>query len=233
VPFLAPRRKAVTPGNQGRFPGFDVLAEVDRWDDVTAGAVLARLDPSPDLSFFTPSEQAAASALFDLLLAQRDEPKVPVLAMVDRRLALDETDGWFYEDMPEDAEAWRMTLAWLDEDAVELSGRKFHELADNDKGRLVQGIQDAEKWHGLPAKHVWSLWTRYACAAFYSHPWAWNEIGFGGPAYPRGYKALGVDQLEGWEVAEHVARDPVPWSDRVEMARRTHEAHVGQSNSGS
>ena len=28
-------------------------------------------------------------------------------------------------------------------------------------------------------------------AAFYSHPWAWNEIGFGGPAYPRGYMRLG------------------------------------------
>ena len=27
--------------------------------------------------------------------------------------------------------------------------------------------------------------------AFYSHPWAWNEIGFGGPAYPRGYMRLG------------------------------------------
>jgi hypothetical protein len=27
--------------------------------------------------------------------------------------------------------------------------------------------------------------------AFYSHPWAWNEIGFGGPAYPRGFMRLG------------------------------------------
>ena len=33
---------------------------------------------------------------------------------------------------------------------------------------------------------------RSMLAAFYSHPWAWNEIGFGGPAYPRGYARLGV-----------------------------------------
>jgi hypothetical protein len=32
---------------------------------------------------------------------------------------------------------------------------------------------------------------RAALAAFYSHPWAWNEIGFGGPAYPRGFMRLG------------------------------------------
>ncbi len=32
---------------------------------------------------------------------------------------------------------------------------------------------------------------RVILEAFYSHPWAWNEIGFGGPAYPQGYMRLG------------------------------------------
>jgi hypothetical protein len=64
---------------------------------------------------------------------------------------------------------------------------------------------------------------RYACAAFYSHPHAWQEIGFGGPAYPRGYKALGLNGREGWEVPEVDAHDPLPWSHRVEAARRRHE----------
>jgi len=32
---------------------------------------------------------------------------------------------------------------------------------------------------------------RAILAAFYSHPWAWNEIGYGGPAYPQGYMRLG------------------------------------------
>ena len=54
----------------------------------------------------------------------------------------------------------------------------------------------------MPAARVWSLWTRYAASAFYAHPWAWNEIGFGGPAYPRGYKNLGLDRREPWEVAD-------------------------------
>ena len=214
MPFRAPRRRAVTPQGQGRFPGYDVLDEVRRWDDVTAGVVLARLDPPTELSFFTDAEQATAAALFDLLLAQHHEPKVPVLALVDQRLALDETDGWFFEDMPEDAEAWRVTLAHLDDDARRLHGGAFHQLTVAQQGELVQGIEDADTWHGLPAGHVWSLWTRYACAAFYSHPWAWNEIGFGGPAYPRGYKVLHPGWREPWEVAERDASDPAPWSRR-------------------
>ena len=53
---------------------------------------------------------------------------------------------------------------------------------------------------------MWSLWTRYACTAFYSHPWAWNEIGFPGPAYPRGYKNPGVDAREPFEVARRHGR---------------------------
>ena len=46
--------------------------------------------------------------------------------------------------------------------------------------------------------------------AFYSHPWAWNEIGFGGPAYPRGYARMGVGLSEAWEGAEAFDVDPVP-----------------------
>jgi hypothetical protein len=69
---------------------------------------------------------------------------------------------------------------------------------------------DSDSWHGLPASHVWSLWTRYACTAFYAHPWAWNEIGFGGPAYPRGYKNAGLGKREPWERPERASHDPVP-----------------------
>ncbi len=66
---------------------------------------------------------------------------------------------------------------------------------------LIEQVPNAipGSWHDLPAKHVWSLWTRYAATAFYSHPWAWNEIGFPGPAYPRGYKNLGVGNREPFE----------------------------------
>jgi hypothetical protein len=227
MPFLPPARKALTPGGKGRFPGFDVLAHTELWDDVTAGIVLSRLDPPTDFSFFTPAEQAAAGALFDMLLAQHDEPKVPVLQLVDERLALDQTDGWRYQDMPEDQEAWRRSLAALDAEAQSRHGARFHELSTEDRGGVVQDVQDADEWHGMPAKHVWSLWTRYACAAFYSHPWAWNEIGFGGPAYPRGYMNLGLDRLEHWEVHEVEATDPVPWANRVEAAHEAHRKAAG------
>jgi Gluconate 2-dehydrogenase subunit 3 len=232
VPVRPPHAQGVTPGGKGRFAGFDVLEQADLWDDVTAGVVLARLDPPQAFSFFTPAEQATAEGLFDRLLAQDDEPRVPVALMVDRRLSVGETDGWRYADMPEDAEAWRRTLAALDDDALGHYGRPFARLGPDEQGVLIQAVQDHEQWHGLPAKRVWSLWTRYATTAFYSHPWAWNEIGFGGPAYPRGYKALGAGKREGWEVSDTHQVDPVKFSDRVHEAQSRHDQTIGRPREG-
>lgn len=211
-----------TPGQRGRYDGFDVLAQVPHWDPITTGVVLNRLAPDRRLSFFNAEEEPTLRALLDLLLAQYDDPKVPVAELIDQRLAAGETDGWRYEDMPEDGDAWKKSLAALDRVALNRHSRRFGQLEVAEQADLVQDVQDAKEWEGFAAGHLWSLWTRYACAAFYSHPWAWNEIGFSGPAYPRGYKNMGIGKREGWEVPEEDATDPVPWAERVEAANRAH-----------
>jgi hypothetical protein len=199
-------------GWEGRFPGFDVLGQDRHWDQVTADVVRARTGPFPALTFFTGPSASCARALLDLLTGQGDSPVVPVLEMVDSRLAAGETDGWRYADMPEDGQAWRDTLSYLDSDAGLRCGTSFADASVVDQMALVQAVQDlgSADWHGLPAAQVWSLWTRYACTAFYSHPLAWAEIGFPGPAYPRGYKNAGVGKLEPFEVRDaRPAEDPV------------------------
>jgi hypothetical protein len=196
----------------GRFPGFRVLDQAGHWDRVTAGVVLSRIGVPPDIRFFTPAEEAAATALCDRLLGQDTEPKVPVAALIDARLAEQETDGWRYEDMPEDGQAWRATLRYLDADCQAAVSCPLAEAAAADQRAVIQAVQDlgAKDWHGLVAEHVWSLWTRYACTAFYAHPSAWDEMGFPGPAYPRGYKNAAVDGREPFEVADtRPSDDPV------------------------
>ncbi len=41
-----------------------------------------------------------------------------------------------------------------------------------------------------------------AVKAYYAHPTAWSEIGFGGPASPRGYVRMDFDRRDPWEAAE-------------------------------
>jgi hypothetical protein len=207
VSYLPPSQRGVTPQHAGRFPGFDTLEQVKYWDHATAGVVLERLAVATQLAFFTADEVAVARPLLDLLLGQDGEPRIPVLQLIDTRLARGETDGWHYDDLPEDADAWRQTLAWLDEDAQTRHARGFAHLVRDEQAELIQEVQDlshnGDKWHGWNATHIWSLWTRYACTAFYSHPWAWNEMGFPGPAYPRGYLNIGVNARDKWEVSDH------------------------------
>jgi len=220
-----------TPGDHGRFDGYDVLSQAPTWDALTAGVVLSRLGPPPPLRYFTESEGATAAALLDRLLGQDVEPRLNLVAAVDTRLALGMTDGWRYADMPHDGEAWCRSLAAMNEDAQAAHGASLADLDLDAQRDVLQGVEDHVTadhsdgvWHGLPARHVWSLWTRYGCAAFYSHPWAWNEIGFGGPAYPRGYKNLGLEAREPWERPERDARNPVPWGRRAAQARSEHQA---------
>ncbi len=200
-----------TPGQQpSRFPGFDVLAQAERWDLVTAGVVLARLSLPAPLRFFTLAEEAVARPLLDHLLDQHEDPRVPVLEMIDIRLTDQQTDGWRYADLPEDGTAWRDSLAAVDDDARRRFDASFADCSRDQQAMLVQVVQDTgeQPWHQMRADRVWSLWTRYACTAFYAHPWAWNEIGFSGPAYPRGYKNRGLDKREPYEVADQQPVDP-------------------------
>ncbi|HEY2795793.1 MAG TPA: gluconate 2-dehydrogenase subunit 3 family protein [Micromonosporaceae bacterium] len=199
-----------------RFPGFEVLDQSRRWDQVTAGVIAERMRSDRDFRFFTRAEQATATALCDRLLGMSADDRIPVAAMIDARLAAAQTDGWRYADMPEDGEAWRATLTRLQEDARLRYGGDFALCDGDQQDRLIQVVQDSAggTWHELDATHVWSLWTRYACTAFYAHPTAWNEIGFSGPAYPRGYKNIGVDRLESYEVADaHPDIDPIRRGD--------------------
>jgi Gluconate 2-dehydrogenase subunit 3 len=213
----------IPSGAPARFPGYDVLGQRRTWDDATAAVVLGRLGPPPPVRFFTAVEEPTARALVDRLLGQDDEPRVPVLEMIDLRLVEGIGDGYRYERMPEDGEAWRRSIAALDADAFADRAGAFHTLDRAYQMDVIERVQVADgDWHGMPAARVFNLWMRYACTAFYAHPWAWNEIGFGGPAYPRGYANLGIDRRERWERAERDQPSPVPWADRADAAKKAH-----------
>jgi hypothetical protein len=58
---------------------------------------------------------------------------------------------------------------------------------------------------------------RAILAEFYSHPWSWNEIGFGGPAYPRGFMRIGpLAVREPFEKRGAADEDPVRIADRMQ-----------------
>lgn len=194
--WLPRQRRGTTPQMIGRYPDFDVLESTDSWDDATKKVVLARLEPPGPLRFFTPDEEPTLRAFCDIVLAQDHEPRVPVAEFVDAKLADGQLDGYQYADMPDDRDTWRLVLRGLDEAARERYGRtSFADAEPATQLALVnqfsQGWLQEGSFAQLTAGRAWSVCMRMTLSAFYSHPWAWNEIGFGGPAYPRGYMRLG------------------------------------------
>jgi hypothetical protein len=194
-PWRLPRqRRGTTPQGHGRYPDYDVLENASHWDDATRDVVLARVRDVPALRYFTPEEAEVLRPFLDVALAQDAEPRIPVLEMVDARLAAGEIDGYRYHDMPADGETWRRLARQLRADG-------FDRL--DDRHEYVRALHDGEhEWEGVNASRAWSVVMRYSLTAFYSHPWAWNEIGFGGPAYPRGYMRMGVGDHRGREPHE-------------------------------
>ncbi|MGB3895166.1 gluconate 2-dehydrogenase subunit 3 family protein [Mycolicibacter sinensis] len=194
--WLPRQRRGTTPQMIGRYPDFDVLESRDSWDEATRKVVLDRLEPPGPLRFFTAAEEPTLRAFCDIVLAQDAEPRVPVAEFIDAKLADGQLDGYQYADMPDDRDTWRLVLQGLDEAARGRYGRAS--FADAEVATQLAVVnQFSRGWlqegafAQLNSSRAWSVCMRMALSAFYSHPWAWNEIGFGGPAYPRGFMRLG------------------------------------------
>jgi hypothetical protein len=210
---LPRQRNGVTPQMHGRYPDYNVLDEADHWDEVTRRVVLDRVETVPEIRFFTHPEALTLRAFCDLVMAQDREPKIPVVEMVDAKLFAGQLDGFRFAGMPDDRETWRQAAKGLDAAARQHGCPDFAGAAFEVQERIVdafhKGELRGEVWDELDPKRAWSVLMRSVLSAFYSHPWAWNEIGFGGPAYPRGYARSGVGQRESWEGAPAFDRDPV------------------------
>jgi hypothetical protein len=212
--WLPRQRRGVTPQMIGRYPDYDVFAAEASWDEQTRLVVKQRLSAHGPLRFFTREEESALRAFCDVTTAQDAEPRIPLAEMIDAKFADGKLDGYRYDDMPEDGETWRVVLRGLDEQAREAGAERFAALPAEDQERLVESFSKAELSGGafdeLNVTRAWSVCMRAVLSEFYSHPWAWNEIGFGGPAYPRGYMRLGqgAEGLEPFERPGATDRDP-------------------------
>jgi hypothetical protein len=210
---LPRQRNGVTPQLHGRYPDYNVLDEVDHWDEATRRTVLDRVDNVPSIRFFTHPEALTLGAFCDVVMAQDREPKIPVLEMVDAKLFAGELDGFRFAGMPDDRETWRLAAKGLDAVARQHGRNDFASASKEVQEMVVEAFHNGELrgevWDELDPKRAWSVLMRSVLSTFYSHPWAWNEIGFGGPAYPRGYARFGPGQRESWEGTQAFDRDPV------------------------
>jgi hypothetical protein len=184
---------------------YDVLAKWDTpsWNEATRQVVADRLHHIPQRRFFTEREWAVLEAAQARLIPQPDrEEPIPITAWVDDRLHRGQGDGYRFQNMPPMEEAWRLGLAALDEEARAMHGQGFPELDPDSQDDVLERVQKGEvetrAWGAMPPERFFSHELLDGVViVYYAHPDSWSEIGFGGPASPRGYVRL--DKRDPWE----------------------------------
>ena len=189
----------------GRYPDYDVLDEADALGRADARGRARRASTTCRRArFFTDAEAATLRAFCDVVLAQDAEPRIPVLALVDEKLAAGQPGRLpLRRHAATIGETWRLVARGLDETRAgggdgAVRRAPAPSSASRSSTRSPRASSCGGAWDELNVSRAWSVvHARRRWRAFYSHPWAWNEIGFGGPAYPRGYARLGVGHERG------------------------------------
>lgn len=193
-----------------RFPGYDVLdrRHTESWNEKTRQVIDRRLAVYVGPRFFDEAEWQTLCAVCARILPQpADRPPVPLAAYVDQKLLENRGDGYQYLPLPKQGDAWKQGLKALDEIAVAKRGARFHSLPSAEQDHLLRQMQDGHLKDGAFAAMPSALFFDKRVlfditAAYYAHPTAWSEIGFGGPASPRGYVRMELNERDPWEAAE-------------------------------
>ena len=174
----------------------DQVTEATR--QVLTGRLLAS---STQPQFFSVGELALLRAVCDRLIPREgSEEPIDVVGRIDKRIAKGTSDGWRYDAMPPDGDAYKMGLSGIDETARLLFSESFQRLPadkqDDILGRIQRGEAPGEVWEKiLPIRFFEELLTE-AAHNYYSHPLAQEEIGYVGMADVPTWQRIGLNQLE-------------------------------------
>jgi hypothetical protein len=243
---LATLQSLPPTAHPGYYPGFSTLSQQAFWDAATREVVRQRVEETPAIRFFNHEEAKFMAILCDHLLPQDDRDlghRIPILQFIDERLFLRRTPGYRFEDMPADGDAYRLGIQAIEQIARANFDRGFVELSWREQEELVKSIHDAkplpgaeEIWARMPIHRYWGLVVQDCVEMYYAHPWAWDEVGFGGPAYPRAYIRLERGEPEPWEVEEQryewSVRPEVWVSDPKEKEIAAHQEHPPTGQGG-
>lgn len=195
------------------YPGYDVLDKWSSpdWDEQTREVVRRRLLDVPPPRFFTDIERLMLEAVVARIVPQPERSaaeRIPIVPWIDAKLHEDQRDGYRYEGMPPQREAWRCGLRGIEETAKALfDGKRFVDLESSAQDEVLRRIEHGDPpsaaWNTLPPRR---FFTSMLCVTivktYYAHPSAWSEVGYNGPSSPRGHMRIWEDGVDPWEAQE-------------------------------
>ena len=184
------------------------LLETNLVTEATRSALLKRLNTTPRTpGFFTADEFVLLKQACDRLIPQPDRPEpIDLVSAIDERLSSGKTNGWRYDSMPNDGDAFRLGLRGIDETAQTTYNQPFMTLTDAEQDNVLLSIQRGDAslsgvWGQLPTNRFFEELLAEVTEIYYAHPLAQEEIGYVGmadavSATPPGWTRIGLNEHE-------------------------------------
>ena len=180
------------------------LLSTEHVSAATRAAVQGRLDApatyAPQL--LAPETYALLEAVAARLLPQPDRPDqpIPLAPALDQRLAAGRADGWRYDTLPPDREAFRLGLGGIQEIAQVLFQADFTSLNTEQQDAVLQALAEGHPpgpaWETLDAVRFFEELLAELTETYYAHPLAQEEIGYVGLADLPSWTRIGLNEKE-------------------------------------
>jgi hypothetical protein len=187
------------------YPEYDVLSEWEEWDKTTQSVIQSRLSHTK-IEFFTEEEQHLLLSLIPILFPSHlGDVSTNILSLFDNRCL--RMKGFSKGSCVKKVDIIRIGINSIMNHSYAENSRPFSDLEEEKKLQFVENLQK-----NIGYKNCWQQVQPYLffqtimdelIPIVYSDPSIWSKIGYGGPAYPRGYYAFGPSQFDKWEAKMH------------------------------
>ncbi len=182
------------------------LLQTDFVTENTRAVLINRLEKQETVTplFFNDTAFATLRSVCARLIPQPNRSqKIDIAGMLDEQLAAGKGNGWRYDQMPPDKEAYTLGLQGVDETAVLMFGNAFILLTAEDQDDVLKAVQsgsvEGKVWEQLPANLFFEELLASIVEIYYSHPLAKEEIGEVAFADAKGWQKTGLNEQEQWE----------------------------------
>lgn len=190
-----------------RYPSFNVMDEREAWDIHTQAIVTNRvLEPQPCTVLDGEEQQLMRRICSALVDDGREEVIRYVLAHIDRTLKETTGEGERKAGIPERKTLILEGIQHVGKLIFQLTGNKAIKCDEQKITEVLRQISEGRanfsKWPSDLQREWFVKMLNLTVEAYCSHPVVWSEMGYAGPAYPRGYVRGDIGQLDPWEAKE-------------------------------
>ncbi len=201
------------------------LLDSDFVTEPTRRALNERFDYDRDYTtrFFDAREFDTVKAICDALAPSRVVPCEFVAQEIDRRLFENKGNGWRYDEMPPDGDAYRVALPVFDRAAQDVFAEDFARITNEQRVEIVRKMRgggeifDDVQPKFSAARFFEEIFAEFV-EIFYSHPLVLEEIGY-----------IGFADAKGWDLAVQSSKFKVQSPDNE--LRMTNDELQGEADS--